>query len=171
MRTIVVRSGSFIENRRTGNWFENRMVEKIEQGRVLYPGPLDRSHAWAWLPDLGRAFADLAERREYLDPFHVVGFPGWSLTGAELVDALQRVCGRALAVDSIPWPLLRLATPFSSDLRGAFAMRYLWAVPHVIDGTEFARLLPAFRATPLEEALRGALARLRENGAPPEGRR
>ena len=170
-RTILVRSGSFIESRRTGNWFESQIVKRIEQGRVLYPGPLDRSHAWAWLPDLGRAFADLAECRERLNPFHVVGFSGWSLTGAELVDALQRVSGRTLAIDSIPWPLLRLATPFSSDLRGAFAMRYLWEVPHAIDGAELERLLPAFRATPVEEALHDALVRLRESEERPDGRR
>ena len=160
VRTIVVRAGDFVEGVRSGNWFEDHVANRIDAGRITYPGPLDRAHAWAWLPDLGRAFAGLAARREALEPFHVVGFPGWTLTGRELVDALEAVVGRPLRVGSMPWPLLRLAAPFAPDLRGVLAMRYLWQVPHRIDGAELARLLPGYSATPAELGLREALGRL-----------
>ena len=160
VRTIVVRAGSFVEGVRTGNWFEDHVVSRIDAGRVTYPGPLDRAHSWAWLPDLGRAFEALAARRDALEPFHAVGFPGWALTGRELVDALETAAGRSLRVGRMPWPLLRLAAPFVPDMRGVLAMRYLWQVPHRIDGAELARLLPDFSATPAEVALREALERL-----------
>ena len=159
VRTIVVRAGSFVEGVRTGNWFEDHMVNRIDAGRVTYPGPLDRTHAWAWLPDLGRAFAALAARRDALEPFHIVGFPGWALTGRELVDALEVATGRPLRVGRMPWPLLRLAAPFAPDMRGVLAMRYLWQVPHRIDGAELERLLPGLRGTPVELALPEALER------------
>ena len=159
-RTIVVRAGSFVEGVRTGNWFEDHVVSRIDAGRVMYPGPLDRTHSWAWLPDLGRAFEALAARRDALEPFHVVGFPGWALTGRELVDALETATGRPLRVGRMPWPLLRLAAPFAPDMRGVLVMRYLWQVPHAIDGAELARLLPGFAGTPAEVALPEALERL-----------
>ena len=160
VRTIVVRAGDFVEGVATGNWFEDHVLRRAAAGRVTYPGRLDAAHAWAWLPDLGRAFAALAARRDALDPFHVVGFPGWTLTGAELVATLERALGRPLAVDRMPWPLLRLVAPFSRDVAGALSMRYLWERPHAIDGAELARRLPGFRATPVEDGLGEALARL-----------
>ena len=160
VRTIVVRAGSFLEGIRSGNWFEDHMVARIDAGRVMYPGPLDRTHAWAWLPDLGRAFAALAACRDALEPFHVVGFPGWALTGRELVDALEAVVGRPLRVGRMPWPLVRLAAPLSPDMRGVLAMRYLWERPHAIDGAELERLLPDFRAVSARAGLREALDRL-----------
>lgn len=160
VRTIVVRAGDFVEGVATGAWFEDHLVKRIGAGRMTYPGPLDRDHAWAWLPDLGRAFAALATRRDALEPFHVVGFPGWTLSGRELADALERVLGRSLAVDAMPWPLLRLLAPFSGDIAGVVQMRYLWERAHAIDGTELARLVPDFRATPVDAGLGQAMRRL-----------
>ena len=164
VRTIVVRAGDFVEGRRTGNWFEDHLLKRVGDDRFMYPGPLDRTHAWAWLPDLGRLFAELASRRDALEPFHDVGFPGWSLTGRELVDAVERVLGRPLTVDAMPWPLLRLSAPFSGDVRGVLSMRYLWTRPHRIDGAELRRVLPGFRATPLERGLEETLRRLGSMG-------
>ena len=159
-RAIVLRAGDFVEGRRSGNWFEDHVLGRLDAGRVRYPGPLDRAHAWAWLDDVAAAAVGLAATRHRLAPFETVGFPGWSPTGQELVATLERVSGHSLTVGAMPWPLIRLAAPFSADLRGVLSVRWLWERPHAIDGRRLAELLPDFRPLDLDAGLALALTRL-----------
>lgn len=158
VRTVIVRAGDFIDDRQTGNWFESHIAARVDRGRVLYPGPLDCVHAWAWLPDLARAMAALATVRASLPAFATFGFAGYTLTGRELIASLERGAGRSLAVNGLPWPLLRLAGLVSPVLRETVEMAYLWRTPHAIDGTRLAAALPGFRPTPVDRAIAAALA-------------
>ena len=83
VQTIILRGGDFIERTKTGNWFDTYVTAKAAQGKITYPGPLDRVHAWAYLPDMAGAMAALADKRTELGPFAVFGFEGVNLTGAE----------------------------------------------------------------------------------------
>ena len=53
---------------------------------------------------------------------------------------------------------MRLVKPFVPRLGGVFEMRYLWSLPHRLDGARFAGLETGFVPTPVEDALRAALA-------------
>ena len=108
VRTIVLRAGDFIERETTGNWFDSQITKNLAKGGVMYPGPLDRVHAWAYLADMARAMAALAGKRDDFSRFEDFGFPGYSLTGQALIDAIGRVAGRELGIKSLSWPLLRL---------------------------------------------------------------
>lgn len=158
VRTILLRGGDFLDTRLAGNWFERFISAEVAKGRAIYPGPTDRPHAWAFLPDMARAAAALAAKRAELPAFRAVGFPGLAPTGAELAAAMGRAAGRELEVRPFPWWQLRLISPFSAMIREVLEMRYLWDVPHRIDGADFEALLPDFPATPLDEAVRAALA-------------
>jgi nucleoside-diphosphate-sugar epimerase len=153
VQTIILQGGDFIEGVRTGAWFEDHIAANIGRGEVMYPGPLDRVHAWAFLPDRARAMAGLAARRGDLPRFERIGFPGYSLTGRELAKALEAVAGRKLKVTSMPWPLMRLIALVNAQMREVCEMAYLWQVPHAIDGARMRELLPEFQPTPLNEAL------------------
>jgi nucleoside-diphosphate-sugar epimerase len=157
VRTIILRGGDFFEGVRSGNWFEDHIIARLDQGKVMYPGPLDRVHAWAFLPDMARAMAGLAGQRSRLDAFTRIGFPGYALTGRELVDGLERVSGRSLVVRSMPWPLIRVLGLVMPQMREIAEMAYLWRVPHAIDGAGLADLLPEFSPTAFDDALRIAL--------------
>ena len=91
VRTIVVRAGDYIEQQETGNWFDSYISNKVHKGVVTYPGALDRVHSWAFLPDVARAMVELAEVRATLDDFDTFGFPGFSVTGAELIRAIEAI--------------------------------------------------------------------------------
>lgn len=156
--TIILRGGDFIEGKATGNWFESHITPKLDKGIVVYPGPLDRDHAWAYLPDMARAMAGLAAIRADLPGFLSLGFPGYTLTGAELIGALEEVTGRSLRVRKMPWGIVRLLALFRPLPREVLEIRYLWDVPHAIDGGEFARVLPGFVPTELHTALGASLA-------------
>ncbi len=165
VRTIILRGGDFFEGVKSGNWLEDHIIAHIGRGKVMYPGPLDRVHAWAWLPDMARAMVGLAQRRAGLAGFADIGFPGYAITGRELVDALERVTGARLKINTMPWPLIGLLGLVNAQMREVAEMAYLWRVPHAIDGARLAGILPEFKPTPLQEALAAALASLEQPAA------
>ena len=158
VRTIILRAGDFIEREKTGNWFDSYIANKVGQGKVTYPGPLDRVHAWAYLPDMARAMVHLADQRAAFGGFETFGFEGFNVTGAELITAMETACGQPLKVHKMPWPVMRLLAAFMPSIREVMEMKYLWDVPHAVDGAKLARTLPGFEATSLDVALADVLA-------------
>ncbi len=160
VRTILLRAGDFLDTEASGNWFDLMMATKLPRGVLRYPGNADIPHAWAYLPDLGRAAVALAERRDSLRRFEDVPFAGITMTGREMAQALARVRGHAVRVKPLAWWPFRLAWPFMPMVKHLFEMRYLWNTPHRLSDAKFKALLPDFRVTPANEALRAATAHL-----------
>lgn len=153
---ILLRAGDYIDTEASGGWLD-RVMLKPGKDVFDYPGRPDIPHAWAFLPDMARAAVVLAERRAELPRFAEVLFPGYTLTGTELAAGLAAALGRPLRRRRMNWLPLHLARPFWPMARGLLEMRYLWDMPHRIDGAGFANLLPGFAPTPLPEALKQAV--------------
>lgn len=179
LRSVVLRAGDFFGGG-AGSWFDLLIAKDLQRrGRVVYPGPLDRPHAWAYLPDLARAFVAVAEARERLALFEVLHFAGHTATGQQWVDGIERAARQlgwlgaprpaSVRLGWAPWPALRVLawlsacfTPWRGSMaRELLEMRYLWTEPHVLAGERLARLLGAARlaqiSTPLDDALLQAL--------------
>lgn len=157
--TIVLRGGDYIGEGQTGNWFDGYITAKSHAGKIMYPGPLDQIHAWAYLPDMARAAVELANARDRFDTFEEFCFEGYSLTGRGLVDAVSRAVGKPQKVSGLPWFLVRLMGLLQPNMREVYEMRYLWRVPHRMGGAKLANFLPDFRPTPLADAMKAALRR------------
>ncbi len=157
VRTIILRAGDFIDTQASGNWFDMIMTKKISKGSFTYPGRLDAAHAWAYLPDVCRAAVLLADMRETLNRFEDVPFTGFTLTGAEMAQALEEVTGRPVRIKAMPWWAIRLAVPFWKLAPHLLEMRYLWETPHQLHGARIEALLPDFEHTELHVALATAL--------------
>lgn len=153
---ILLRAGDYIDIEASGGWLD-RVMLKPGKDVFDYPGRPDIPHAWAFLPDMARAAGALAERRAELPRFAEVLFPGFTLTGMELAAGLAAALGHPLRLRRMSWLPLHLARPFWPMARGLLEMRYLWDMPHRIDGAGFANLLPGFASTPLPEALKQAV--------------
>ncbi|MEL6619407.1 MAG: NAD(P)H-binding protein [Pseudomonadota bacterium] len=158
VRTIVLRAGDFLDTAQGGNWFDSHIAVKAWQGTLMYPGPRDAVHAWAWLPDMARAAVGLAERRADFAAFEEFGFAGYTLTGDALVELVQQVVGRPMRIRRMPWPLVRAMGLFSPLMREVTEMRYLWRVPHRVDGSKLSRTLPDLIQTAPADAITHALA-------------
>jgi len=154
LQTIILRAGDFIEKRRTGNWFDSHIMNRIDEKIVTYPGPLDRQHAWAYLPDLAQAMVLIAERRAQFDMFEEFGFEGFSVTGQELVHHAENVLESTLTIKKMPWAAMRFASLFSPMLREVMEMRYLWNMPHRIDGVKLSKALAGFVPKSLDQVLK-----------------
>jgi nucleoside-diphosphate-sugar epimerase len=160
LRVLVVRAGDFIAPKPGNNWLAQGL---IKPGRpvsaVTYPGPLSVPHCWAYLPDLAETMVRLAELPDLVE-FETFHMRGQTLTGDELVAALEAVAGRRLAVSRLPWFAIRGLAPFNETMREMLEMRYLWETPVLLDNARLVARLGAEPHTPIEEALRTALAGL-----------
>ena len=152
-RTVVIRAGDFYGGRRPGTWLDELILKRLRSGVFTWPGPAHIPHAFAYLPDLAAAFVAVAERARGLTPFETFHFAGHTLSGNEMKRLVEEATGRRLAMRGVPWPLLRVAGLFSPMLKELAAMSYLWRVPHSLDGSKLARLVPELAATPPDQAV------------------
>jgi nucleoside-diphosphate-sugar epimerase len=159
LKVLIVRAGDFFGPKTTANsWMASGLIKPGKPlTSVMYPGPLAVAHSWAYLPDVAETMVTLAERDD-LGAFEVFHMRGQTVTGDELVAALSRVAGRKLSVSRLPWFAIPLIAPFNETMREMLEMRYLWETPVLLDNARLTARLGAEPHTPIDEALRAALA-------------
>lgn len=153
VKTILLRAGDFLDSEASGNWFDMVIAKALSKGKFSYPGDPDASHAWAFLPDVARAAVMLAEKREALQRFEDIPFPGYTLSGNQLAQAISKAIHKPIKVNKMSWWPFHLLRPVMPMAKHLFEMRYLWSKPHSLDGEKFKRLLPDFQPTPLDKAM------------------
>ena len=153
---LIVRCGDFFGPRPGSNWLSQGIVRPGRPlSSVLYPGPPEVRHAWAWLPDVAEVFARLLHRD--LGRFETFHMQGHEITGHDLVAGLEAAAGRPVTVRRLPWLGVAMAAPFNETLREMLEMRYLWDRPVLLDNARLVATLGAEPRTPLVDALRAAL--------------
>lgn len=157
---ILLRGGDFMDaaGKTQGMGMTLRGLAK---GKIMAFGGVDVPRAYAYLPDMARAAVALAEVRSVLPRFADVPFAGLTFTLQELVDTLQQQSGQSFRVTKFPWWLMGLASPFWELARELREMRYLYELPHRLDGATMQAVLPQFQTTGLAEV---AAAQLRWAG-------
>jgi len=164
-RAVILRAGDFYGSGE-GSWLDLSIVKDLAKGRLVYPGPPDLPHAWAYLPDLARAFVAVAERsvHDSAPAFETLNFAGDTLTGAQLLDLVEAAAADIGAAPAggfrrggIPWGVIRLMGVFVPNLKAAAEMSYLWRVPHALSGARLAARVGELPATPPHQALAQAL--------------
>ncbi len=167
VRAVVIRAGDFFGSGR-GSWFDLVLTKQLAKGRFTYPAQGELTTAWAYLPDLARTFVAVAERADALAPFEVLHFAGHSLSAQRWLEALTPLAltqgwvtpGGQLKRSSLPWTILRWASPFVPAWAALLEMRYLWQTPHALDNAKLRALIGAEPHTPLPQAVAAALADL-----------
>lgn len=175
LRSVVIRAGDFF-GAGLGTWFDQAIVKDLARGKLVYPGPRDQPHAWAYLPDLAQAFVAVAGRPPAAPGLERLHFAGHTVTGDELLAGLQHAAA-ALGISpaagwrtgGLPWALIRLGSLLVPEWRGLAEMAYLWRVPHALDGRALAQRAGPLPSTPLAEALRRSLIDLGLARAHPAG--
>ena len=157
----VIRAGDFF-GAGTGSWLDQLIVKSLPAGKLAYPGPLDVPHAWAYLPDLARAFVAVAQ-----DPaargFQRLHFEGHTLTGAQLLAEIEQAAAalglapaQGFRRGGMPWGLIAVGGWVYPMWRELARMAYLWRVPHALDGRALAARVD-LAPTPIGAALRESL--------------
>ncbi len=173
VRAVVIRAGDFFGSGQ-GTMFDQVIVKDIRKGVFTYPGPRDVTVAWAYLPDLARAFVAVAVQRQRLKSFEVLHFSGHTLTAQQWLEAITPVARAqgwisptaSVRYARLPWAVIRLGALFVPTWRALLEMRYLWNRPHALASKRLTALIGAEPHTPLEHAVVQALADLGKLPAP-----
>lgn len=158
--TTTLRAGDFYGGG-AGNWFDLVIAANLDKGRFIWPGRTDIPHAFAYLPDVARAFVALAERHRDLPGFNVFTFEGHTMTGEEMQSYAEAAVGRTLKRGSLPWLAIRAAGLVVPMWREIAEMAYLWFAPHALDGTKLEALTGPLPVTSKPQAVAEAIAELR----------
>jgi nucleoside-diphosphate-sugar epimerase len=163
VRTIIVRAGDFFGGGGRGSWLDLVIAKDITKLKLVYPGPLDLMHEWAYVPDLTATLVRLAAIRETLKPFETFGFPGHAVTGREFTSALAQAVRNRLRVKYMSWWLIHALSPFMALPRELAEVHYLWKQPHRIDGGKLKAAIGDIPHTPLDVAALRAIQELAVN--------
>jgi nucleoside-diphosphate-sugar epimerase len=178
LRGVVLRAGDFYGSG-TGSWLDLVITKDLRQGKLVYPGPLNLPHAWAYLPDLVQAMVALATQSvqgQLPAAFNRFHFEGHTLTGAECLAAIDRAAAAlhlrpkgdfqdsGFKHGSLPWGLIRAGGVVWPQWRELAEMAYLWDVPHALSGTALRACLgrdaTTLTSTPVDIAFRDSLVAL-----------
>ena len=169
LRSVVIRAGDFFGGG-TGNWFDLVILKSAANGKLVYPGPTNIAHAWAYLPDLAQTF-ELVARASIYDrctpQFERLHFAGCSLTGLEMLSALEAALNKVRAANNqmeikfshgtLPWGFIKFAGVVVPSWRELGEMAYLWTTAHQLPDTALVAKIGAVPATPLETAIANSL--------------
>lgn len=162
VQTTIVRAGDFFGPRAGNSWFSQGLVKPGAAVRkIMYPGPLQVGHAWAYLPDVAEVFAQLIERdtKQAFEVFHFRGH--WLSRGAQMAEEICRIAGAPRSsIRALPWWAIQALSPFVTLFREMSEMRYLWQVPLELDNRKLLATLGTEAHTPLELAVRSTLQAL-----------
>lgn len=157
-QAIILRAGDFFGPDTDGTILDALVLREAAKGKVALSSKRATRHAWAYLPDLGEAFAILAEKRGELGASENFHFAGHFVSPNETFAAIERAAKRRLKLVPTPWTTLRLAGLFMPVLRELVKMRYLWDNEMRLKDDRLDALLGAGFGTPYDEAIARAAA-------------
>ena len=158
IQVLLLRAGDFFGPGSRDDWFDLAMMREVARGKVGLMGAWGIGHAWAYLPDLARAFVRLAEERGRLGRFENFHFAGHYVTPDEMRDAIAAVAPAGTRIGLVPrwlFPIVGLVDPM---MREVARMGYLWDNPMELADPRFDALLGPGFGTPFGEAVAATVA-------------
>ena len=152
-QTIIVRAGDFYAPGNIGDWYDQAIMMEARKGKIYRMADSELGHAWAYLPDLGRAFAVLGEKRGEFGAFETFHFAGHYVTHGALMDAIVKASPVPLKVAPLPWIFLQAMGLANGVIREVLKMRYLWNNPMELVDTRLDAILGPDFGTPFEVAV------------------
>lgn len=156
LRALVLRAGDYFGPRPGNSWLSQGMVTPGKPVRsIMMPGRKGVGHAWAYLPDVGEAFARLLDREGDLPAFARFHFAGyWDAAGDGFARAVARAAGNPQArIWRMPWAVLPLVGLFNATMREMVEMRGFWERPLRLDNATLVAAIGEEPHTPLDMAL------------------
>ncbi len=153
IQAIIIRAGDFFGPDNTGGWYDAGMLMDVRKGRVYHLGDLATRHSWAYLPDLGRAFAAVAAQRDSLARFENFHFAGHWVSHSQIMDAIRTALPQPLRTSPLPWWMLKAIGLVNPIMRDIFEMRYLWRHEMELVDPRLDALLGPQAVTPFESAV------------------
>jgi len=158
VQVAILRAGDFYGPESEGDWFDMAILREAAKGKAAVLGAHGVGHAWAYLPDVGRAFEALARRRTELGAFETFHFAGHFKTPEAMAAAMTAAAPVPLKVSRFPWIVLTLLGLTNPVMREVAKMGYLWQRPMELRDGRLDALLGTDFNTPFEEAVAATVA-------------
>lgn len=153
LQLLMLRAGDFFGPGTQNDWFDLAMMTDAKKGKVGLMGVWGVAHAWAYLPDLGRAFVKLAEARDRLGRFENFHFAGHYVTPEQMRDAIAAVAPPQTRFSLVPRWIFPAIGLFNPMMREVAKMAYLWEHPMQLRDPRLDALLGDGFTTPFGEAV------------------
>jgi len=162
VKAVILRAGDYFGSQAGNDWLSQGLVTPGKPvGRVMVPGKSGVGHAWAYLPDVGEAFARLLDKGDDLPRFARYHFAGvWDEDGAQVTGAIARAVGRPVKTRRLPWGLLPIVGLFNVTMKEMVEMRPFWEHPVRLDNQDLVAAIGAEPHTPLDIAMATSLKAL-----------
>lgn len=160
---LIVRAGDFFGPGANNNWFSQGLIKPGQKiTSITNPGKAGVGHQWAYLPDVAETMGQLLDRRSELESFAVYHMDGfWDANGRHMPAVIERVIGHHVAMKSMPWWFLRLASPLVPIFRELSEMRYIWKTPLRMSNAKLVAFLGSEPRIQVDEAVRATLVDLK----------
>lgn len=155
----LIRASDFYGPGVTNAYLSARVLVPAMQGKALdWIGNPDCQHSFAYVPDVARALADVAQKGNQ-------GKTVWVLphapaqTPRQMLESVARKAGRPLKIRAISAGMLPVLSVFMPALRPLRDTSYQFANDFVADGSAFEAAF-GWRATPIATGLEATVASL-----------
>ncbi len=162
VKAVILRAGDFFGPRPGNSVVSQAMVTagRPVGRRVMVVGKRGVGHAWAYLPDVGEAFARLLDRDDLprFARYHFAGY--WDGDAGQIAAAIGRAAGHEVTTWRLPWALLPLVGLFNRTMREMVEMRPYWEHPVRLDNASLVAAIGEEPHTPLDAAMATTLTAL-----------
>jgi len=143
--------GPNVTNDLYGAMFRNAIRDKP----AIWPVNIDVPHNFTYIEDAAEATLLLLEdQRTYGKVFHV---SGPVTTARKFIEKVYQTLNKPPKIRVLSKGLLRLTSPFNSNVRGLLELLYEYEEPYHIDDSRFANRYPSFLHTPYEIGIKNTL--------------
>ena len=153
IQVIILRAGEFYGPGSSMDWFDQLMFREMKSGIVRTLGYNGVAHAWAYLPDLSRAFEALASVRGTLKGFDRFHFAGHFVTREQMRVALEKAATAPVKIKTFWMPLLSVIGLFDPIVRESAKMRYIWKNAMELRDERLEEILGKGFNTPFDQAV------------------
>lgn len=165
IQAIIIRAGNFYGSEFGGDMLDLLILREFAKGKVCLNPASKVKNAWAYLPDLGEAFAVIAEQRTQLPEFNNFHFKGHLKTADETFAAISTASSKRLSRTTYPWMLFSALGMFMPIMRGLVEMRYIWDNELGLEDPTLEAMLGANFGTPYAQAIADVVYRLEGKAA------
>lgn len=152
-RTILLRGGDFLLPEAPQMLMNRVILGGVAKGVVTSLGDPEALHAYAYLPDMARAAAELVALGDALPAYADIPFAGHAFTISDLATLISRLTGRPIRIKRFPTWLFTVTSPFWELARELREMLYLSSFPHRLDSAPLHHWLPDWQDTPLDKVI------------------
>ncbi len=162
VRVAIGRASDYYGPGGTGTIAGDTVFDAVLAGKtVRWPGSLDTSHQFNYLPDLARALVTLGEREEADgEVWHLPAAE--PITGRHFLDLVSAEVGRPVKASATPRSMIRAIGLLSPFIRELVETMYQFEQPFYADASKYKQTFGPFDPTPHEEAVRHTVSWFRE---------